>query len=770
MRDPRVLLEPVTAGVAGIDADAAVEWTVIDLFRVLARRRVWIFASLGVSCALALLFWIIATPRYRATAVIEVQKQSHGAFGLDNATQDAQTTAVSDSFDDNLTLQTEIGILKSDAVVLKVIRHTALENTPDYFGPTSGDFPRLHATMRRVLFWRKPLEPLSIPLEEAPNRRFVALKIFAKRAKIATAAGTRLIEVSYSDPDQNRAAAVANALVEALADFSFQSRTASAAQSAQWLQAQLAGLKQQTDALDARVDALDRAAGSFGDNDAHNVVLTRLDELNATLSAAQSNRIVREAIWRAVQSGDPEAISGLSGAPGAEASTQNSFALLQSLRAQEATAKAQIAESAGRYGDNWPALAEQRAGLATIEKSIQDETRRLGERAQSDYEVALQAENSARAAFDQQRELASQITGNAVELRLARQQADASRNLYASLQQRLQQTGVLEGLHSGNFSIVAPALVPPPDHPSSPNAPLLAALAVIGGLGLGCTTAIGRELTDNTIRSAADLEPLLHTPLLAAFPALKPERLWLRRLLQSRASEVALQAGADADFAIARAHPHFDEALQRLYASLLLSRSGSRPRVITILDSTTVRGGAVNRKQDRFSSDGRPILALRLAAVLAQHGAPALFVNADLRSAPAAGTPGTDPGLAEALAGGEGPALLKPEPSIPLCVLGAGTRPPSSPELIASRRMAELLDSWREEFSFVVIQGSAAMYADALVLARLSDAVLLSARAEETRRDDFVLALNALQRQQPEDAVLGVVLENVSGGGWYAQA
>lgn len=762
--------QPLAAGVAGIDADAAVEWTVIDLFRVLARRRAWIFAWLCVSCALALLFWITATPRYRATAVIEVQKQSRGAFGLDNATQDAEATAVSDSFDDNLTLQTKIGILKSDAVVLDVIRRTGLENTPDYFGPTSGHFSRLHAALRRVLFWRKPLEPLSIPLEEAPNRRFVALKTFSKRAKIAPAAGTRLIEVSYSDPDPNRAATVANALVQALDDFSFQSRSSSAAQSAQWLRAQLAGLKQQTDTLDARVDALDRAAGSFGDNDAHNVVLARLDELNATLSAAQSNRIVREAIWHAVQSGDPEAISGLSGAPGAGASTQNSFALLQSLRAQEATAKAQIAESAGRYGDNWPALAEQRAGLATIEKSIQDETRRLGERAQSDYEVALQAENSARTAFEQQKALASQITGNAVELRLARQEADASRNLYASLQQRLQQAGVLEGLHSGNFSIVAPALVPPPDHPSSPSAPLLAAFAVIGGLGLGCTTAIGRELTDNTIRSVADLEPLLRTPLLATFPALKPERLWLRRLLPARAGEVMLQAGADADFAITPAHPRFDEALHRLHASLLLSRGGSRPCVITILDSAPVHSGAAKGKQDRSSRDGRPILALRLAAVLAQHGAPALFVNADLRSAPAAGTLGTDPGLAEALAGGEEPALRKLEPSIPLSVLSAGARPPSAPELIASRRMAELLDLWREQFSFVVIHGPAAMYADALVLARMSDAVLLSARAEETRRDDFVLALNALQWQQPEDAVLGVVLENVSGGGWYAQA
>jgi hypothetical protein len=92
-----------------------VEWTITDLFAVLARRRAWIFSALILSCAIALLYAFTDTPRYRATAVIEMQKGSHGAFGLDNTTSDSQATTISDSFDDNLTLQTEIGILQSDA-------------------------------------------------------------------------------------------------------------------------------------------------------------------------------------------------------------------------------------------------------------------------------------------------------------------------------------------------------------------------------------------------------------------------------------------------------------------------------------------------------------------------------------------------------------------------------------------------------------------------------------------------------------------------------
>src|ERR1035438_4686730 len=101
--------------------DPPVEWTVPDLFAVLMRRRVWVVSSLALCLGLSLLYYECARPHYQAAAVIEIQKESHGAFGLDNTTADRQSTAITDSFDDNLTLQTEIGIFQSDALTLDVI-------------------------------------------------------------------------------------------------------------------------------------------------------------------------------------------------------------------------------------------------------------------------------------------------------------------------------------------------------------------------------------------------------------------------------------------------------------------------------------------------------------------------------------------------------------------------------------------------------------------------------------------------------------------------
>jgi receptor protein-tyrosine kinase len=105
-----------------------------------------------------------------------------------------------------------------------------------------------------------------------------------------------------------------------------------------------------------------------------------------------------------------------------------------------------------------------------------------------------------------------------------------------------------------------------------------------------------------------------------------------------------------------------------------------------------------------------------------------------------------------------------------LSVVHAGARPPCPAELIASSRMNGLLASWRDEFNFIVIHSPAAVFADALVLAQLSDAVLLTARAGETKRDEVLPAWQALSRQVPDHAVLGLVLESASRGVPYAHA
>ncbi|HEX3470590.1 MAG TPA: polysaccharide biosynthesis tyrosine autokinase [Silvibacterium sp.] len=734
------------------------EWTLGDLFGIFQRRRAYLIRSVGGLLLLVTAYCLLATPRYQATGEIEVQKESPGVFGLENSVMGNASNADADSLDYSMTLETEASILQSSTLALEVIKDLRLETTEDYYPP------HRHGLQIPgwVMFWKKPVEPLNVPLDDAPNRRYAVLKIFASRLKITPVAGTRLIEASYSDPDPRLASAVVNRLIQALMDYTFQARFNATAQASTWLGNQLTGFRKQTEALQEKAIRLQRDTGIFGDDQTHNIVLARLETLNEALAGAESNRILKEAIYRASQSGDPELISGLAGNLGASAtpSMTNSLALIQTLRAKEAAVQSEIAEDDTRYGPAHPRIAELHAQLDGIEKSIHEEVYRLGERSRTDYEIAAQAEGSARESFEKQKTLASETNDKAIAYLLAKQEADGSRNIYQGLLAKLKQAGVLEGLRSTNLTVVNPARIPPTNRPHSPNVPLYYAAALTAGLFVGCSAALVCELRDHSVRSLEEMELMLGGPLLGVIPRLKEcsrsrflyadstERDGIQQESGpfSRASRMSTRRGSTSYDAAP-----FLEALRSLRTSLLQVRDGQPPQMVLVTSSV--------------AGEGKSKLTANLAGVLAQSGARVLLVDADLRC-PALHTElglKDAGGLGAVLANGASPVVYK-HPRFPtLSLLCGGATPALPSELLGSKRMADLMAGWRTQYDFVLLDSPPVLpVTDARVLSRMCDATLLIARHGFTSRQAIQRSHQLIQQQLPEHSVLGAVLNGVS--------
>ena len=718
------------------------EWTLADIFAVFRRRRQYLVASLAVFLLLVTAYCLLATPRYQATGEIEVQKQSPGVFGIENDALGSGSNTEADSLDFSMTLETEAGILQSSTLALDVIKDLKLETTDDYYPPHKSRI-QLPAWLT---FWKKPVEPLSVPLDDAPNRRYVVLKIFAGHLKVAAVPGTRLIEISYSDPDPQRAPVVVNRLIQALTDYTFQARFNAAVQASSWLSNQLVGLRKQTEALQEKATRLQRDTGFFGDGESHNVVLARLESLNGALIAAESNRILKEAIYHVSESGDPELISGLAGnsAVGATPAMTNSLALIQTLRSQEAGVRAEIAADNTRYGAAYPRLAELHAQLDGLDKSIQDEVHRVGERTRTDYEIALQAEDSARQSFDKQKALANETNDKAIAYELARQEADGSRNIYQGLLSRLKQAGILEGLRSTNLTVVNPARVPPTNRPHSPNVPLYYAAAVAAGLFIGCSSALVRELQDNSVRSLQELEAMLGGRLLGVIPRFKD------RMLRSRATGTL--PGPDHHSSAAYDAAPFLEALRSLRTSLLTLHEGQPPQMVLVTSS--------------IAGEGKSKLAANLAVVLAQLNARVLLVDADLRCPTLHRELGMNgaTGLGAALTR-DIPPEISAHPHFPsLSILCGNATPPLPSELLGSKTMADLLARWRTEYDFILLDSPPVLpVTDARILSRMCDATLLVARYGFTSRQAVQRSHQLIQQQLPAHAVIGAVLNAVSG-------
>jgi polysaccharide biosynthesis transport protein len=727
-------------------------WTVAMLMAVLRRRRRLLLAPAACLLILAIAYCCVATRRWKATGLLEVQKDTPGSFGLETSVMGRDDSGMTtDSLDYNMTLQTEVGILESDVLAIAVIRDLKLEQTPDYFQPKPGG-PRL--PLAKLLFWRKPLEPLSVPIEEAPNRRYAASQIFAAHLKIKPQTGTRLIEVSYSDRDPERAAAVVNRLIEELAEFSFRQRLGSTLQGSAWLGSQMSDLRKQMEQLQGRATTLQRGTGMFGDDSSRNVVLERLEHLNETLATAESNRILKEAVDRVAASGDPELISSLSGnsSVGAVASVNNSLTLIQNLRAQEAQLRVELAESSERYGPSYPKIAELRAELEGVQRSIHEEALRLGQRAHTDFLIAQREEAGARAAFEQQKLAAGKLNDAAVAYGLAKQEADSSRDIYEGLLAKLKQAGVLEGMKASNIAIVSMASVPPTHLPSSPRVPLILAAAVVGGLLAGGFLVILRELTDETLQSWEGIEALLGMPLLAALPAFVPERRARRLSLPGGDAQPLVAGGPEGKLpALHRRSSSFAEGLRALRTSLLLSRSGEPPQVVLITSC--------------LEGEGKTTLSLNLAALLAQGGARVLLVDADLRKPAISHYLGADgaSGLATLLASADAPRPTQPVPALAgLEVICGDEAPPFPSELLSSPRMASLLAGWRELYDFIVLDSPPLLpVTDGALLSQMSDATLLVARHGATKQHALRRGAEILRRQHAQSAAIGVVMNAV---------
>jgi capsular exopolysaccharide synthesis family protein len=607
-----------------------------------------------------------------------------------------------------------------------VIHDANLEQNDDFTGRQA--WFRIPA---RLAFWDKSVaEPVATLLDNAPERRRRALKTFSKRLKVQIEPGTRIINISFLNTEPATAADVVNHLVSEFIEYNYKTRFAATAQVSDWLNSQLDGIDQQARQSQAKVLKLQRETGLFGDDEEHNVILARLDELNTALITAEENRILAQAVDKVAATGDPEAIGSLAagGSTTISNNTAASLALVQQFRSRQADLNAELHQTLAKFGPNYPLAIQQQAQLQSVEHSLQEEIGRVAKRAHSNFQVSSLAENASRHSLDQQKAVVDKLNSRAMEYVVAKQDADSTRDLLEDLKKKLADAKLLSGLRSSNVTIVDPGRPPSLKHPIQPNIPLTLAAGAFVGLFSGCVLAFTTDSRDKRIHSSSQLEGLLGMPPLAILPAFEDAPGWPKGLPQLSAKSRGRKPYAVAA-PLASLDPDsiYAEALRSLRTSLMLSRSQRHPKVILITSAQP--------------SEGKSTTALHLATILGQLGGKVLVIDGDLRrptlhqklSIP--NEHGLSTLLSEAEAETDFHALAGPGD---VFVVTAGPRPPYPAELLGSARMNTLLEAWQSNFNFILI--------DTPPVLPVTDAVLLSSRAD-------IILLVARQRVSTTHAV-----------------
>lgn len=722
-----------------MDSSFRKELALQDLPVIFRRRRKIIYGTLAVLVFLAVVYSIFATRRYEADGTIQVQAKSLDRLGLENLGNGAESSSQGepDALSADLDIQTQADILKSDTLALKTIEKLNLENTPD-FKPRGG-------LIGWVLGLFSPSEKGSsnASLEDSPARRRRVLEVFSKNLSVSPVNSTRLINLSYMNPDPRLAAAVVNTLMESLIDYSFQTRFEATNQAASWLSTQLSELRDQSDQLQRKVADMESKNGLYslgtedprGRDQAYSGTLDQLQQATTALSQAEQNRILREAILQATEKGDAEMISGLAGNSSNSSEVNNSLALIQNLRAQQSTQQAALQQAETKFGPAYPRVAELRSNVASLQQSIQQEIDRLKQRAKNDYEDAVRTEAQTRSQYEQIKGQADTVNDKAMDLAIVRQEADESRKLYQQLLQRFKEAGVLEGLKGSTVTIVDPGRVP--DKPKTPSVSRYILGGIGAGLLLGCFLALVVEVMDTKIHTIDEVQRISNTSLLGVTPLFQLD------------SNLSTADNSSPLVSLNNPQSPFVEAARTIRTKIILNGHGDQSKVILVTSSV--------------SGEGKTVLSSNLAVLLAQSGKKVLLVDTDLRLGAlniVMNLPSSE-GLSELLSG----ELPKPAvghlTDVPnLDVLQAGAVPANPSELLGSNSFGDWLKVWRESYDYILLDSAPLLpVTDSLTLAPVSDIILLLARSGLTHKSELAASYQLLTGNSKK--TVGVVLNGL---------
>jgi len=684
------------------------ERSLMDVWRVLTKRRLTILAVTILCFALALWHAYRTPPVYETASTIEIKPSS-----LNNNSLELEEE------EDVVALQTEVEVIQSDSVLFQAAQSLNLVRLVRQNGGKNGEGNAASSA---------PVTPLE---------RRAMLEIMKDGLTITIVPNTRILGIHYRGTNAELAAAIVNGLVDTYSDEGLRISFERTAHVSDWLEKQINSLKQ--DAADAQRQLADyqKAHNIVGTDQNSNLTVQTLEKISDELDDAEADRIMKEARMRDFDAMKPDMMALMS-----------DDATISTLYSQLTDLENQRAQMAIKLGPKHPAMQQMDFQINKVQGQINKEVDLARREVQDEYQAAVQLESALRGRLGGQEDAAYKLNEDVAQYAMLRHQAELTRTLYDTLQTNLKEATINAGMSAANITVIDRAEVPL--SPVSPRRSKTAMLGLLAGLVIGCVLAFVIESIDDRLRTSEEVENASTLPSLAAIPHMTAGA---GRKKGEEAGEVIPGTAQTQQQLITLWDPKSNgaEAYRNMRSALLLSSIDNPPRVIVVTSS--------------FPAEGKTTTALNLAIVLAQRGERVLLVDADLRRGSlnrVFGLPSQGLGLSTVLTHpGEHQDVPAPLRELPtLHVMATGPRPPNPAEMLSSNRMEEQMRQWAQQFDRVVIDTAPLLaVSDTQALAVRSDAVILVARAGMTRKRALIRARDLLWRVNAP--VAGVVVNDV---------
>ena len=624
---------------------------------------------------------LLVTKRYTSLAQIEIVPDQSPEFRLEQI----QNMIGGGSGDDSEKLDTEIEIMQSPTLGMATIQALHLDSNPNF-----------------LRFKNDRPSNLDAPLE-----RDLVLKTFSGDLDVSRLQHTDIIQVKVTTHDPALSGLIANTLIDKYIERSFHANYQSTMRISGWLNSQLDDLRKNLEKSQEQMVSYQKDLGLVGLSlfsqqtgstlsSSGDILVSSLDEMIKESAAASVDRMMKEALFNAIKTAPPDVVDATASLTDPELlSSKETLIGLQN----------EYASLSRTYGKAYPPLQALQKQIDVLQPKINEEERSAIASAQKQYEASQQNEALVHKTLDSQEQEAFGKGEQMAKFEFALEDYESNRLLYDGLQERLQEAGILSGLHSTSIQEVDSADIPA--RPSFPRGIINLPIGAGVGLLLGFGVALLFEGFDVNLKTISEIEQGLGLPLLAAIPSVK-------------SPEMNPESFVDhATHTTGGSWSRIAETLREMRTSILLSSPGAHPKVIMIASARP--------------SEGKSSIATLFAITLALSGARVLIIDADLRRATVHRrfSVGNKTGLSTALSG---KSTVKESivewPKMPsVHIMPAGPTPPLPSELLGSKQMEDMITALRPDYDFIILDTPPALaVTDSLVISRVTDAVILIVR------------------------------------------
>lgn len=661
-----------------------------DYMLIFRERIWWLIVAFFIIFSGAILYTFNKTKVYSAAAQVRMLREDLSPI---NTAVNLDPNKIRGSED----LNTQISLLNSSAVIVGVEQRLSDDELKKFMAPYEGGFAG-------------PLTPK---------------EVLGKNRRIAPIRGTLMIQVSYSHPDAQMAARVANLFAEEFISYNLTKNIDAAMVAVEGLRIKADQQEERVEEIDLKLAEYRERHNSVSLSDAENIAGAQLASLNESKTSAKSAYDFLETRWNLVESFKRE------GKKLWELSFIAEESQVAALLDRISSTKISISALSKRYREKHPSMIQL---LQTLQES--------------EVELSLAIDNSVsklEASFSEARsnyELASkrlaekeveliELSKIRVEFNSLARQLEVEQGFLQSLIARMAEEKTRIGLIGSNASVVDEAF-PPLKH-SSPNIIMNLAAGAFAGLAVGGGLVFLVAFLDDRVKSAFDIEGTIGLPLLGVVPRIKK--------LDSNSKAQAVASNVDR---------HVTETFRSIHSSMKLNDESKNAKII--VSTSTVPG------------EGKSFVSSNLALTFANHGEKTLLLDGDLRLPNVAASLQLENeiGVLDHIEKSRDlDDVIMHEVYPNLDVMPSGGKSKNPTQVLSSAKFEAMLADLRDRYDRIVIDSPPlAAVSDALNLLPYVDGVVYVIKFNTVKRKTAVA--NVRRLWEANTPVFGAILNNIT--------